>query len=208
MQVKICGVKSLESAEVAVQSGADYIGFIFVKGSKREISPDKCLEISNELKNNFSKFKFKLVGLFNDQNLKEIEEIIDYSKLDIVQLCGEEDLDINFPSIRQIRIKSSHDSKIILDSVQKALLTHNHVVLDSFHEKKLGGTGNVFDWNIAKNVIGLTNVLVSGGLNPKNLKRLKGDFSPYGVDVSSGVETDGEKDSKKIKEFIKLAKEV
>ena len=84
--------------------------------------------------------------------------------------------------------------------------SHNYVILDSFHEKKLGGTGNIFNWEKAKNVIGLTNVLVSGGLNSKNIEDLKDRHQPYGVDVSSGVETDGVKDTGKINEFIKLAK--
>ncbi len=114
--------------------------------------------------------------------------------------------DVSIPSIRQVRIRESDSSDQILDYVQKALLVHNYVVLDSYHDKKLGGTGNKFDWNKAKNVIGLTNVLVSGGLDIKNIESLIKDFSPYGVDTSSGVETNGVKDIEKIKKFLELSK--
>ena len=206
MQIKICGIRTIEAAEAAVKYEANYIGFIFVKGSKREISPQKCLEITNRIKNEFPKTKVKFVGLFGDQDLSEIDEILDKTDLDMVQLCGEKDFDISISSIRQIRIKESDSSSQVLDYVQKALLVHNYVVLDSYHEKKLGGTGNKFDWNKAKNVIGLTNVLVSGGLDTENIESLIKNFSPYGIDTSSGVETNGVKDLEKIKKFIKLAK--
>ncbi|MFL2673164.1 MAG: phosphoribosylanthranilate isomerase, partial [Dehalococcoidia bacterium] len=139
-------------------------------------------------------------------DLPEINKVLDKTDLDMVQLCGEKDFDISTPSIRQIRIKESDNPNQILEYVQRALLSHNYVVLDSYHEKKLGGTGNKFDWNKAKNVIGLTNVLVSGGLNTENIKSLLKNFSPYGIDTSSGVETNGIKDLKKIKRFIELAK--
>ena len=206
MQIKICGIRTIEAAETAVKHEANYIGFIFVKGSKREIFPQKCLEITNRIKNEFPKTKVKFVGLFGDQDLSEIDEILDKADLDMVQLCGEKDFDMSIPSIRQIRIKESDSSSQVLDYVQKALLVHNYVVLDSYHEKKLGGTGNKFDWNKAKNVIGLTNVLVSGGLDTENIESLIKNFSPYGIDTSSGVETNGVKDLEKIKKFIKLAK--
>ena len=206
MQIKICGIRTIEAAEAAVKYEANYIGFIFVKGSKREISPQKCLEITNSIKNEFPNTKVKFVGLFGDQDLSEIDEILDKTDLDMVQLCGEKDFDMSIPSIRQIRIKESDSSSQVLDYVQKALLVHNYVVLDSYHEKKLGGTGNKFDWNKAKNVIGLTNVLVSGGLDTENIESFIKNFSPYGIDTSSGVETNGVKDLEKIKKFIKLAK--
>ena len=148
----------------------------------------------------------KTVGVFGNHTQQEIESLMEHSALDIAQLCGEEDFNIEIPTIRQIRIKDTDSSEAILDTVQKALLLHNYVILDSFHEKKLGGTGNIFNWEKAKNVIGLTNVLVSGGLNSKNIEDLKDRHQPYGVDVSSGVETDGVKDTGKINEFIKLAK--
>ena len=206
MQVKICGIRSIEAAEVSVKYGANYIGFIFVKGSKREIRIQGCLEITNHIKNKFPESKVKFVGLFGDQDLSEINGVLDKTDLDIAQLCGDRDFDLNIPSIRQIRIRESDDSNQILDYVQKALLVHNYVVLDSYHDKKLGGTGNKFDWNKAKNVIGLTNVLVSGGLDIKNIESLIKDFSPYGVDTSSGVETNGVKDIEKIKKFLELSK--
>ena len=206
MQVKICGIRSIDAAEAAVKYGANYIGFIFVNGSKRELGTQECLEITNNIKNKFPESKVKSVGLFGNQDLSEIDGILDETDLVMIQLCGDRDFDVSIPSIRQIRIRESDSSDQILDYVQKALLVHNYVVLDSYHDKKLGGTGNKFDWNKAKNVIGLTNVLVSGGLDIKNIESLIKDFSPYGVDTSSGVETNGVKDIEKIKKFLELSK--
>ena len=163
-------------------------------------------EAIRNIKNKFPESKVKSVGLFGNQDLSEIDGILDETDLDMIQLCGDRDFDVSIPSIRQIRIRESDSSDQILDYVQKALLVHNYVVLDSYHDKKLGGTGNKFDWNKAKNVIGLTNVLVSGGLDIKNIESLIKDFSPYGVDTSSGVETNGVKDIEKIKKFLELSK--
>ncbi|MAU56047.1 MAG: hypothetical protein CL899_03785 [Dehalococcoidia bacterium] len=206
MQVKICGIKNIEHAIVAIESGADFIGFIFVPESKRSTDPTEVFKIINSLKQKLPDMRTKTVGVFGNHTQQEIESLMEHSALDIAQLCGEEDFNIEIPTIRQIRIKDTDSSEAILDTVQKALLLHNYVILDSFHEKKLGGTGNIFNWDKAKNVIGLTNVLVSGGLNSKNIEDLKDRHQPYGVDVSSGVETDGVKDTGKINEFIKLAK--
>ncbi len=206
MQVKICGIKNIEHAIVAIESGADFIGFIFVPESRRSTDPTEVFKIINSLKQKLPNMRTKTVGLFGNHTQQEIESFMEHSALDIAQLCGEEDFNIEIPTIRQIRIKDTDSSEAILDTVQKALLLHNYVILDSFHEKKLGGTGNIFNWEKAKNVIGLTNVLVSGGLNSKNIEDLKDRHQPYGVDVSSGVETDGVKDTGKINEFIKLAK--
>ena len=206
MQVKICGIKNIEHAIVAIESGADFIGFIFVPESRRSTDPTEVFKIINSLKQKLPDMRTKTVGLFGNHTQQEIESFMEHSALDIAQLCGEEDFNIEIPTIRQIRIKDTDSSEAILDTVQKALLLHNYVILDSFHEKKLGGTGNIFNWEKAKNVIGLTNVLVSGGLNSKNIEDLKDRYQPYGVDVSSGVETDGVKDTSKINEFIKLAK--
>ena len=206
MQVKICGIKNIEHAIVAIESGADFIGFIFVPESRRSTDPTEVFKIINSLKQKLPDMRTKTVGVFGNHTQQEIESLMEHSALDIAQLCGEEDFNIEIPTIRQIRIKDTDSSEAILDTVQKALLLHNYVILDSFHEKKLGGTGNIFNWEKAKNVIGLTNVLVSGGLNSKNIEDLKDRHQPYGVDVSSGVETDGVKDTGKINEFIKLAK--
>jgi phosphoribosylanthranilate isomerase len=206
MQIKICGLKKFEDAETSVKSGADFIGFIFVPGSKREVSPKEVFEIIEGLKNKFPTMDTKLVGLFGNQKKSEIESIIKFTSIDIAQICGEDDIDIGYPSIRQIRIKESHKPSDILDLVQRALLVHNYAVLDSYNEKALGGTGNSFSWEKASKVIGLTNVFVSGGLNCENINELSNKYHPYGVDVSSGVETRGIKDRNKIEEFIKIAK--
>ena len=136
MQVKICGIKNIEHAIVAIESGADFIGFIFVPESKRSTDPTEVFKIINSLKQKLPDMRTKTVGVFGNHTQQEIESLMEHSDLDIAQLCGEEDFNIEIPTIRQIRIKDTDSSEAILDTVQKALLLHNYVILDSFHEKK------------------------------------------------------------------------
>ena len=105
MQIKICGIKDIDSGEASVINGANYLGFNFIKSSKRVISPDHSLDIINNLRSKFPKEKFKCVGLFDKELFSSIEEISEYSKLDYVQICGDGDIDTPVPSMKQIRIK-------------------------------------------------------------------------------------------------------
>ena len=85
-------------------------------------------------------------------------------------------------------------------------MIHNYVILDTYKEGKLGGTGEKFDWNSLKNIISTTNVFTSGGLTTGNISELIENFKPFALDVSSGVETEGKKDPIKIKNFLEKAK--
>ena len=120
----------------------------------------------------------------------------------MIQLCGDGDMDSSIPSIKQIRIKPEDKEDEIIKKIQDYLMIHNYVILDTFKEGKLGGTGEKFDWNSLKNIIKTTNVFTSGGLNSSNISDLIKNFKPFAIDVSSGVETEGEKDPIKIKDFL------
>ena len=202
MQVKICGIKNIEAAEASIENGANYLGFNFIKSSKRLISPEDSLLIVNKVRKSFPGKNFKCVGLFDKELFSEVEKIVEYSKLDMIQLCGDGDMDSSIPSIKQIRIKPEDKEDEIIKKIQDYLMIHNYVILDTFKEGKLGGTGEKFDWNSLKNIIRTTNVFTSGGLNLSNISDLIKNFKPFAIDVSSGVETQGEKDPIKIKDFL------
>ena len=124
-----------------------------------------------------------------------------------MQICGDGDIDTPVPSMKQIRIKVEDNDELITKKIQDSLMIHNYVILDTYKDNALGGTGEKFDWNNFRNSINTTNVFSSGGLNPENISGLLKNFKPFGIDIASGVETNGKKDPEKIKKIIKLSKE-
>ena len=130
--------------------------------------------------------------------------------LDCVQLCGDEDesyiRSMWKPVLRQIRIKSDMPRAELSDLVNHHVSQNRMVVLDRFDEHTPGGAGKVFDWEIAEDIAKREGVLLAGGLNPDNVETAVQQLTPWGVDVSSGVETDGIKDHAKIRRFIETAK--
>ena len=207
MQIKICGIKDIDGGKASVISGANYLGFNFIKSSKRVISPDNSLDIINNLRNKFPKEKFKCVGLFDKELFSSIEKISEYSKLDYVQICGNGDIDTPVPSMKQIRIKVEDNDELIVKKIQDSLMIHNYVILDTYKDNALGGTGEKFNWNNFRNSINTTNVFSSGGLNPENISNFLKNFNPFGIDIASGVETEGKKDPEKIKRIVEISKE-
>ena len=109
--------------------------------------------------------------------------------------------------MKQIRIKVEDNDELIVEKIQDSLMIHNYVILDTYKENALGGTGEKFNWNNFRNSINTTNVFSSGGLNPENILGLLKNFNPFGIDIASGVETEGKKDPEKIKRIVKLSKE-
>ena len=93
--------------------------------------------------------------------------------------------------------------ELIVEKIQDSLMIHNYVILDTYKENALGGTGEKFNWNNFRNSINTTNVFSSGGLNPENILGLLKNFNPFGIDIASGVETEGKKDPEKIKRIVK-----
>ena len=165
------------------------------------------MDIINNLRSKFPKEKFKCVGLFDKELFSSIEKISEYSKLDYVQICGDGDIDTPVPSMKQIRIKVEDNDELIVKKIQDSLMIHNYVILDTYKDNALGGTGEKFNWNNFRNSINITNVFSSGGLNPENILGLLKNFNPFGIDIASGVETEGKKDPEKIKRIVKLSKE-
>ncbi|MFH1565280.1 MAG: bifunctional indole-3-glycerol-phosphate synthase TrpC/phosphoribosylanthranilate isomerase TrpF [bacterium] len=202
-QVKICGIKKLEHAKIAVKSGADFLGFIFVEGRRRYIDPKEAKIIIQKIRKNFP--TIKIVGIFQNEKLNKINEIAYSLKLDFIQLHGNEDN--NYcqnairPVIKSINVENSKSQ--IIKNLNKYDKNIASFLLDALD----GGRGKKFDWNLARDLSKKYPIVLSGGLNLKNVEHAIKIVQPHVVDVSSGVEGgDGGKDSGKIKEFIEIVK--
>lgn len=199
MLVKICGITSLEMAKIAVHAGADFLGFVFAR-SKREVSAAQAKEIIQQLP-----ACIQTVGVFVNQNMREIEAIVQKTGLDFVQLHGEESAETVRKSTCPV-IKSLPGTK---DGLKKAAQydTASYLLMDSPPLPHAhGGNGISFNWSILEGNTISSRLILAGGLTPENVADAIKQVNPIGVDVSSGVETDGRKDPDKIKAFIQAAK--
>ena len=210
--VKICGLRDAQTALVAADAGADFLGFNFVEGVRRQIQPDEGQWITEGFIGGREGIPNgpKLVGLFRDQPIEWVRHVAQQCHLHIAQLNGDEDLayadDLIVPVLRQIRVKpddTAEDLRKIVDSWRNA---GHMVLLDSYHPSAPGGTGVAFDWSIADGIVEQEGVLLAGGLTPENVGAAIQQLNPWGVDVASGVETDGVKDPDKIRDFINAAR--
>ena len=215
MKVKICGVRSLADAQVAADAGADYVGIVFVPGRRRRIEPKAARTITDGLRAGGASAP-RTVGLFGDQPLNEVLDTITVAGLDFVQLCGDESLDYcrqvqeRAGVIKVLHVPNDTNPDVIahlenrVDAYAAAGCT---VTLDSQVVGLHGGTGQSFDWSIAAELAANgRRFLLAGGLTPDNVAAAVSQVNPWGVDVSSGVETDGEKDAAKIHQFVANAR--
>ena len=209
-RVKICGIGDNAHALAAVEAGADFIGLVFAP-SKRQVSPAKACEIASAVKK--SSDTTKVVGVFANALSSQVNELADFCALDWVQLSGDESWEycreVVKPIIKAIRIgqQSPEELYAALSAGSKLLPARRFItLLDSQVEGKYGGTGEGFDWKLAQEAAKRFPIIVAGGLDPENVARLIETVAPWGVDVSSGVETGGVKDMTKIKAFIEAVR--
>lgn len=209
-RVKICGLREEVHALAAVEAGADFVGFVFAP-TRRQVSPAKAHEIVDTVKKSSS--AVKPVGVFVDALASEVNRIADFCGLDWVQLSGNESWEycrqIARPIIKAIRIGHQLREEINAELTLglKTLSPQRFItLLDSQVEGKYGGTGITFNWRLAQQVAKEFPVIIAGGLNPENVAQAIEIATPWGVDVSSGVETDGTKDIAKIKAFIEAVR--
>ncbi len=196
VKVKICGITCIEDALFAVEAGANALGFVFYKESKRYIEPPKAGEIISKLPPFLT-----TVGVFVNQNPNEINEIKEVTGIDAFQLHGNEPpqicREIRGKVIKAIRVKDS----IRLKEVEKFPV--ETILFDTYSPKEFGGTGEHFNWEILRGLKTSKRIILSGGLDPENVAEAIRIVNPYAVDVSSGVEkSPGKKDLEKIKKFI------
>lgn len=200
--VKICGITNLEDAQHAVRCGADAIGFVFFEESPRFISHRRAADIAESLPEHISK-----IGVFVNSDLKFVRDIVKHVNLSAVQLLGNDGPDdlVNFETsvIKVFRVKKDFDVEVMKNYIVDAFL------LDAFQQGSFGGTGKTFDWNLAVKAKEYGRIILSGGLTPENVEDAVRFVRPYGVDVSSGVESaPGKKSPAKVREFIMRAKSV
>jgi phosphoribosylanthranilate isomerase len=209
-RVKICGIRDENNALAVVEAGADFIGLVFAP-SKRQVTPTQACEIVSAVKK--SSDAIKVVGVFVNAPASQVNEIADFCALDCVQLSGDESweycCEIVEPIIKAIRIGQQSPEELCaeLSAGVKLLPAQRFItLLDSQVEGKYGGTGESFNWKLAQQVAEKFPVIIAGGLNPKNVARLIETVKPWGVDVSSGVESNGLKDASKIRAFVKAVR--
>ncbi len=197
VRVKICGMMSNEDAQAAVEAGAWAIGFVFHKKSARYISPSKVRAIVEALPPFVTP-----VGVFVDHSEHAVRDICRLTRISTVQFHGEESPGYckrfkHFKIIKAFRVKDTFDFKSVLQYKIDAYL------FDTFSMTAPGGTGKTFNWDLLKNYKFDKPVILSGGLNPENVRQAVETVRPYAVDVSSGVEkSTGIKDQRLMQSFM------
>lgn len=199
MKVKICGITDLNTALMAVESGADAIGFVFAE-SKRRIAPDKAKGIIEHLPESVLK-----VGVFVNERKERVQEIVDEIGINIIQLHGDESPE--FCSGFSVPVAKAISINVAADLLKIEKYSCDYILLDSPIGKYRGGNGIAFDWKLLNEYQLIKKKLIlAGGLTSENVAQGIKIAKPYMVDVSSGVETGGQKDLEKINSFIKEAK--
>lgn len=198
-KVKICGLKEMEHVETAVKSGADFIGFMFAP-SKRRITVEEAVKLAKAIPNTVKK-----VGVFVNEEATTIRQIAKSVGLDYIQYHGDETpeqiQEIGLPAIKAFSIREEEDVE------RAATYNDDYYLFDAPGTDFRGGSGNSFDWMLLDKVnIPLEKVILAGGLKAENVGLAITLVEPFAVDVSSGVEVDGRKDSAAITKFIETAK--
>ena len=190
-KVKICGLSTKGAVETAVSAGADYIGFVFAP-SKRQVTLEQAAELAKIIPTNVNK-----VGVFVSPSRADLLEAIEKVGLDLVQVHGQvaDDLFEDLPC----------------DSIQAVQVDGNGHVPNSqadylLFDAPVAGSGQTFDWGQLDTTELSQSFFIAGGLNEANVEEAIQHFTPYAVDVSSGVELNGQKDHEKIRRFIERVK--
>ncbi|WP_349772368.1 phosphoribosylanthranilate isomerase [Lederbergia citrisecunda] len=197
--MKICGIMSEEAALAASEAGADLLGFVFAE-SKRKVTTEQAAYIIQQVPQHV-----KSVGVFVNESYENIIHIAETAKLDYIQLHGDEPPEfcksLPYPVIKAFSIKEQDDLN------QLAEYECDFYLLDSPGVKYRGGSGIPFDWSLLEHLdIPREKIILAGGLDHENVKKAMTTVKPAIVDVSSGVETNGVKDVRKIQEFLAAAK--
>lgn len=207
MIIKICGIKTLEVALIAVEAGADMLGFNFYLPSPRYITPEKCAEIISQLTTRNK--QFTTVGIFVNQDPQGVKEIMKTCKLNLAQLAGDEPLEdlaiLDGKAFKAVRPRSLPEAKKQLGVFGRP--TAPALLVDAHVKGAYGGSGATGDWSIARHLAEQAPILLAGGLDSQNVVAAIQAVHPWGVDVASGVESSpGVKDPVKISAFILAAR--
>lgn len=196
MKIKICGLSRPEDIEYANELLPDYIGFVFWSKSKRRVTKEQATQLKAQLSP-----EIQAVGVFVDAPAKEVAQLLQQGIIDIAQLHGEEtEEDLRYiqavtgkPVIKAVKVRNRYDVEAWLDSAADYLLFDSGM-----------GSGETFDWSLLSGVN--REYFLAGGLSPENLGEVLKHGSPYAVDLSSSVETDGRKDALKMRRVVELVR--
>ena len=217
-KVKMCGISKVETIPAVVEAKPDYMGLVFAP-SKRQVTVDQAKILVEELHRGYAKKygsdtehdkndTIKTVGVFVNETVDNLVTIANEANLDAVQLHGDEDETFiqslkertNVEVWKAVQIRSAADVEKWIDSSADMLL------FDAYHKDERGGTGEVFDWSSLDAFE--RPFMLAGGIDSTNVARAIRTVRPYGIDISSGIETNGVKDDKKITAFTKIVKSI
>lgn len=204
IKVKICGITNAEDAAAVVEAGADALGFLCYRKSPRYVEPEVVKRIVATLP------PFVLpVGVFVNEELKTVRDLMDVCGLAVAQLHGDETAAyceaLGRPVLRALRLRDR--GTLLRMAEYRGRAGVRGFVVDAHGEGAYGGTGQMADWALAAEAAAAAPVLLAGGLTPENVAAAIKQVRPYGVDVSSGVEASpGRKDHEKVRDFIRAAK--
>jgi phosphoribosylanthranilate isomerase len=206
-RVKICGLTNLEDARYVSGALADYLGFIFYEKSPRYIDPPKAGAIINWIEGP------ETVGVFVNQPLDDVNQIVRQTGIDLVQLHGTESPDycrlIEKPVIKVIHVNDDSDPADLENTIRSYSESAVYFLFDNKTDNLWGGTGKTFDWNLLGNLSDEKLFFLSGGLNAGNIKEACKSLRPFAVDLSSGVEqAPGVKDYDKLDRFFEEMREI
>ena len=217
-KVKMCGISKVETISAVVEAKPDYMGLVFAP-SKRQVTVDQAKTLVEELHKQYTKRynngteqsnndEIKTVGVFVNETLDNLVTIAKETNLDAVQLHGDEDEAFiqslkertNVEVWKAVQIRSAADAEAWIDSSADMLL------FDAYHKDERGGTGEVFDWSCLNEFE--RPFMLAGGIDSTNVARAIRTVRPYGIDISSGIETEGVKDDEKIKAFTNIVRTI
>ena len=217
-KVKMCGISKVETIPAVVEAKPDYMGLVFAP-SKRQVTVDQAKTLVEELHKQYTKRynngaeqsnndEIKTVGVFVNETLDNLVSIATETNLDAVQLHGDEDEAFiqslkertNVEVWKAVQIRSAADAEAWIDSSADMLL------FDAYHKDDRGGTGEVFDWSCLDEFE--RPFMLAGGIDSTNVARAIRTVRPYGIDISSGIETEGVKDDEKIKAFTNIVRTI
>jgi phosphoribosylanthranilate isomerase len=206
--VKICGIREPKHAIVAAEAGADMIGVVFYPPSSRYVATDEARAVVEAIDGS----GVRIVGLFVDEPAERINRIAEEVGLDLIQLSGDEPVElydeIERPVIPSVRVDSSGrlNEEGRFQTITNATSAPWAVMIDAHVPGMYGGTGTVADWFVAADFARRYRVVLAGGLRPDSVSEAIHRVKPFAVDVSSGVETNGVKDETKIRSFVAAAR--
>ena len=210
-KVKMCGISKVETIPAVVEAKPDYMGLVFAP-SKRQVTVEQAKTLvealHNQCREQNNTVSIKTVGVFVNETIDNLVTIANEVNLDVVQLHGDEDEAFiqslkertNVEVWKAIQIRSAADAEAWIDSSADMLL------FDAYHKDERGGTGDVFDWSCLDTFE--RPFMLAGGIDSTNVARAIRTVRPYGIDISSGIETNGVKDDEKITAFTKIVNSI